>query len=61
MSNSAIAAQKLNVKYSETIILKDIHFDIQMNDWVDLVGANNSGKSTLMNTFYGLHKKEQFY
>ena len=34
MSNSAIAAQKLNVKYSETIILKDIHFDIQMNDWV---------------------------
>lgn len=59
MSNSAIAAQKLNVKYSETIILKDLHFDIQMNDWIDLIGANNSGKSTLLNTFYGLHNDIQ--
>lgn len=59
MSNSAIAAQKLNVKYSETIILKDLHFDIQMNDWIDLIGANNTGKSTLLNAFYGLHNDIQ--
>ncbi len=59
MSNSAIAAQKLNVKYSETIILKDLHFDIQINDWIDLIGANNTGKSTLLNAFYGLHNDIQ--
>ncbi|HRI33836.1 MAG TPA: ATP-binding cassette domain-containing protein [Saprospiraceae bacterium] len=59
MSNSAIAAQKLNVKYSETIILKDLHFDFQMNDWIDLIGANNTGKSTLLNAFYGLHNDIQ--
>lgn len=43
-----IEVNHLNFGYNESLILKDINFNVDQGDFLGIIGANGSGKSTLI-------------
>ncbi|MBK6825175.1 MAG: ATP-binding cassette domain-containing protein [Saprospiraceae bacterium] len=54
MSYFLVQAQRLNLTYGEHVLFKDLQFEQQEKEWVELIGGNGSGKSALIHAFYGL-------
>jgi len=48
--------EKLNAGYGSIQVLHDVSLEVKKGEVVTLIGANNSGKSTLLRTIVGLHK-----
>jgi len=48
--------EKLNAGYGSIQVLYDVSLEVKKGEVVTLIGANNSGKSTLLRTIVGLHK-----
>jgi zinc transport system ATP-binding protein len=51
---SVVKVSGLSFKYDSIDILKDISLDLEVGDYVGLVGYNGSGKSTLIKVILGL-------
>ena len=43
-----ISVQNLEVKYGDTVIVKDIAFEVPTGSWMMIVGPNGAGKSTIV-------------
>lgn len=54
MSAQLITARKFSISHGNLLVFKDLNFDIGEGEWIELIGPNSSGKSTLLNAFYGL-------
>ncbi|MFI3226886.1 MAG: ABC-F family ATP-binding cassette domain-containing protein [Clostridia bacterium] len=48
-----LTAEKLNMSYSEKILLKDVSLYIEHNDKIGVIGINGTGKSTLLKILAG--------
>ncbi|MEP7195899.1 MAG: ATP-binding cassette domain-containing protein [Saprospiraceae bacterium] len=55
MQNSSIYLSKLKIHYGNTVLFNDLSLDIKEGQWVEIIGKNNTGKTSLLNTLYGLH------
>jgi multiple sugar transport system ATP-binding protein len=51
---SALSIQNVRKVFGKTIVLEDIHLDVQSGEFIILVGASGCGKSTLLNMIAGL-------
>lgn len=49
-----IAAQNMNFRHGEELVLSEISFQILSGDYVGILGANGSGKTTLIKLIVGL-------
>jgi len=49
-----IDVRKIDVKYSDKLVLADISFKVEEGDYISIVGCNGSGKSTLLKSVLGL-------
>lgn len=60
MTTNAIEVHKLNFAYPHSpLILENIHWQVDVGDFVALVGPNGGGKSTLLKIILGLLKPQQ--
>ena len=48
-----LQVKNLSFKYTEDLILKDIHFKLQPGEHLSITGESGSGKSTLLKLIYG--------
>ncbi|MHC4212376.1 MAG: ABC transporter ATP-binding protein [Planctomycetota bacterium] len=55
-SNAIISVENLVVGYDDTIILRDICFEVQAGEIFVILGGSGCGKSTLLKNMIGLHK-----
>ena len=53
---SLIKVKDLSLGYDSKVVAKDLNFEVNMGDYLCIVGENGSGKSTLMKTLLGLRK-----
>lgn len=53
-SEVALSIEKLEVKYDDFKVLKDINLTINKGDFTCILGANGAGKSTLLKSIMGL-------
>lgn len=53
---SLIKVSDLSLGYDSKVVAKDLNFEVNMGDYLCIVGENGSGKSTLMKTLLGLKK-----
>lgn len=53
--NNVVKMDNVTVQYDDTIVLKNIYWQVQKNEKWALVGANGSGKSTLLSLIFGDH------
>lgn len=53
---SLIEVKNLTLGYDKNIVLKNINFSVEENDFICIVGPNGSGKSTLVKGILGLIK-----
>jgi len=51
-----IEAKKIQFKYSRTLVLDKISFEIRAGDYVGIIGPNGGGKTTLLKLILGLEK-----
>lgn len=54
MTLKAVEINNLSVKYNEQLVLNDINFFIEENDFVAIIGPNGGGKSTLLKVILGI-------
>ena len=54
--SSLIHTEHISFTYGQEHILDDVSFDIQMGDFVGIIGPNGSGKTTLLRILLGLLK-----
>ena len=54
MTLKAVEINNLSVKYNEQLVLNDINFSIEENDFVAIIGPNGGGKSTLLKVILGI-------
>lgn len=52
--NKQITVQSLSVKYGNNRILNDVSLSIERGDYIGIVGANGSGKTTFVKAILGL-------
>ena len=52
--NSQVVVKNVTVSYGSHVVLDDISFDIYKGDYIGLVGANGSGKTSLVKALLGL-------
>ncbi|APZ47234.1 hypothetical protein BW723_13495 [Polaribacter reichenbachii] len=55
--NLLISLQNVNVSYNDNHILNDINWNINKNEFWQLIGPNGSGKSTILSMIYGNNVK----
>jgi phospholipid/cholesterol/gamma-HCH transport system ATP-binding protein len=55
-SNAIISVENLAVGYDDTIILRDISFEVQAGEVFVILGGSGCGKSTLLKNMIGLHE-----
>ena len=46
-----LQTNKLSCGYGKTLIVEDVDFQIKQSEWISILGANGSGKSTILKTF----------
>ncbi len=51
-----LTVQDVSLGYDSNVILSDISFEVNIGDYLCIVGENGSGKSTLMKTVLGLQR-----
>lgn len=56
MKNPILSVKNLRVGYGDNIVIKEASFVIEKGDFISVVGANGSGKSSLMRAILGLIK-----
>ena len=49
-----LSAEKINMSYSEKVLLNDISLFIENNDKIGVIGVNGAGKSTLLKILAGI-------
>lgn len=54
--NTAISIKNISYSYDNSIVLKNLSFDIKKGDFFIIIGPNGSGKTTLMKIFAGIIK-----
>ena len=54
MTLKAVEINNLSVRYNEQLVLNDINFSIEENDFVAIIGPNGGGKSTLLKVILGI-------
>ncbi len=55
MSKAIIKIENLTIGYDDTIVLKDISFQVRKGEIFVILGGSGCGKSTLLNHLIGLH------
>lgn len=53
---SVVQAKSVSFKYTRTLVLENISFDVQAGDYVGIIGPNGGGKTTLLKLILGLEK-----
>ena len=53
---SVIEASKVQFKYTRTLVLDKVSFEVQSGDYVGIIGPNGGGKTTLLKLILGLEK-----
>ena len=48
--------KNLNAGYDNSLVLKNIDFQVQNNDFIGIIGPNGGGKTTLLKTILGIIK-----
>lgn len=56
MTDSSLDLINLSIFQGENIFFKDFSLKVNQGDWIEIIGRNNSGKSLLINSIYGLYK-----
>ena len=54
MTLKAVEINNLSIKYNEQLVLNNINFSIEENDFVAIIGPNGGGKSTLLKVILGI-------
>ncbi len=52
---TAIRAERLEVRYGSKVVWKDASFEVKAGEFVALIGPNGAGKTTLFRMLLGLH------
>lgn len=58
MTDEVIKVEELTFEYPDTAVLKNVSFALQKGDFLGIVGANGTGKSTLIKIILGLLKPD---
>ena len=53
MSDAIVSMRGVNIYQGQSLILKDVNFEINKGEFVYLVGKTGTGKSSLLKTLYG--------
>lgn len=53
MAESVVSLKGVNIYQGQSLVLKDVNFDISKGEFVYLVGKTGTGKSSLLKTLYG--------
>jgi iron complex transport system ATP-binding protein len=56
--NSAITANNLSHSFGETVVIRDVSFQVPKRDFFIIIGPNGSGKTTLMKIISGILKPQ---
>ena len=59
MTNSAVLISNLSISHQKLLILKNINLDVQEGQWIEIIGQNNSGKSSLLRALFGYKSELQ--
>ncbi len=51
-----LSVRNLCVSYGESVVIRDLSFDVRKNETVAIMGRNGMGKTTLMKSLIGVHK-----
>jgi len=54
MAGNIISCENVTIKYDSQIAVKNVTFDLELQDYLCIIGENGSGKSTLMKGILGL-------
>ncbi len=54
MTLKAVEINNLSIKYNEQLVLNNINFSIEENDFLAIIGPNGGGKSTLLKVILGI-------
>lgn len=54
-----LEVKDLQVRYGRNPVVNDVSFELEKGDYLALVGANGSGKTTIINTILGLKEKSK--
>lgn len=58
-NNILLKVKDLSVSYGMVKALKEVSIELAAGEFIALVGANGSGKSTMLETLIGFHKPDQ--
>lgn len=56
---TAIEVKNVYFRYEKTLVLDDINFKVEKNDFVGIIGPNGGGKTTFIKILIGLLKPEK--
>ena len=59
MSGPALRVESLEVRYSGTVALQDVCFEVSPGEIFGIIGPNGAGKSTLLRTLVGLQAPDR--
>ena len=51
-----IKVQNVNFSYGSQLVLENINYEIEKNDFAGIIGANGGGKSTMLKLILGILK-----